>query len=291
METGLISNIQRYSLHDGPGIRTTVFLKGCPLRCAWCHNPENISPRPQLRVIQTLCLQCGQCRTACPRGADSQACEACRQCLPACPTSARVLVGSVMTLEELMELILKDRIFFEDSQGGVTFSGGEPLFQSEFLKSLLLACRQSGLHTTVDTCGFTRWPQMAELVPWTNLFLYDLKLMDERRHQEFCGASNRPILDNLRQLSQVHDHIWIRIPLLPGLNDGPEELDAMAHLAAGLAGVRQVHLLPYHRLGQQKHPADSQAGRVSDLAPPSEETVQAAAARFAAFGLKTIIGG
>jgi len=238
--TGLVFNIQRFSIHDGPGIRSTVFLKGCPLRCWWCHNPEGQSPQPELSLIQARCVRCGRCQEVCPQQAAHAAggnghpraayskCTLCGACVEACPTEARQMIGRRMRVEQLVAEVLKDRIFFDESGGGVTFSGGEPLMQPEFLAQVLRACRAEQVHTALDTCGYAERDQLLELAGMCDLVLYDLKCLDDRRHQQQTGVSNQGILDNLEALAEQHANIWIRVPLIPGLNDQPEELEAMA---------------------------------------------------------------
>jgi pyruvate formate lyase activating enzyme len=312
--SGIVFDIQRYAIHDGPGIRTTVFLKGCPLDCWWCHNPESQSAEPQIIVLESRCIRCGRCREVCPRGnatggaagapaacadgspqpvvgPDGPPCTLCGACLAACPTGARRLAGVRMTVEEVLAEVLKDRVFYDESGGGATFSGGEPLLQAPFLKGLLEACRAAGVHTAVDTCGFAPWDDLLAVAPLTDLFLYDLKDMDEQRHVQYTGASSVPILDNLRALGRVHDHIWIRVPVLPGLTDDDAHLEAMARFAASIAGVRQVNLLPYHKAGIRKFAQVGKAYRLERLAPPSPQRMEDVAARFRAFGLQVRVGG
>jgi pyruvate formate lyase activating enzyme len=311
MQTGLISHIQKYSLQDGPGIRTTVFLKGCPLKCAWCHNPENISAQPQVIVFKERCVRCGACRKVCPQQnrpsanvnsnclptdtsgetAEVTRCLACGACVEACPTGARTLVGHRMRVQEVLEEIMADRIFYDDSQGGVTFSGGEPLAQVEFLRAALAECRHRGVHTAVDTCGLAASESLLSLAPLVDLFLYDLKFMNEARHLEFCGASNRVILENLRALAATGTRIWIRVPVIPGVNDGPDEVGALAVFIASLPAVPQVNLLPYHRIGMHKFERLGLVYRFPELAPPTAEHMETVAARFDAAGLKTQVGG
>jgi pyruvate formate lyase activating enzyme len=297
----VVFNVQKYSLHDGPGIRTTVFLKGCPLNCSWCHNPESISPQCEMVVMENRCIECGECRRACPQAlgaageralpARIEHCERCGACLEACPTGGRRLIGHKVFVSLLLETIEQDRIFYEESGGGVTFSGGEPLYQFEFLRESLRACRDRHIHTVVDTCGFARGADLLALAPLTGLFLYDLKLMDDAKHRHYTGASNVRILSNLQALGAAHERIWIRVPVMPGINDSERELTGLARFAAGLPSVRQVNLLPYHRMGL---PKSRRLGRSSPLAgvePPSAESMSRAADIFSSFGLATRIGG
>lgn len=296
----LVFNIQRCSIHDGPGIRTTVFLKGCPLRCPWCHNPESKSPGPELQRFPSRCAGCGACWDACPlehdgldrRGAlgPVPGCLGCGRCVQACAYDARRIAGRAMTIEQVMAEVLKDRIFYDDSGGGLTVSGGEPLTQPDFLRRLLAACRRQGVHTAVDTCGYAPRDQLLGLAPLADLWLFDLKILDDARHRHFTGVSNRRIVENLVALSQVHGQIWMRIPLVPGFNDRPGDMQAAADLAASLSGVRQVNLLPYHPLGMHKN---SGLGTVGFAAPepPSQDALQAAAAPFRDLGLNVLIGG
>ncbi|MBU5636384.1 glycyl-radical enzyme activating protein [Geomonas sp. Red69] len=294
MTEGIVFNLQRYSLHDGPGIRTTVFLKGCPARCWWCHNPESQTHTPETAWSQNRCISCDACLLACHEGLKPrEACRTCGACADACPTGARELLGKETTADEVLQSILKDRMFFEDSGGGVTFSGGEPLCQPAFLKELLLACRAQGIHTAVDTAALCPSETLLDLAPLVDLFLFDLKCADETLHQKGTGLGNRRILENLEQLGRVHRNIWLRIPVIPGFNDTEEEMAALAEHAARAAGVRQVWLLPYHgtwsakpaRLGK-KPPAEALAAQA-----PAPQTMELFARFFAARGLDTQIGG
>jgi pyruvate formate lyase activating enzyme len=298
---GLVFDIQKYSLHDGPGIRTTVFLKGCPLECCWCHNPEGISPQSEIVVMENRCIECGECRRACPQAhevaggralpAEIEHCERCGACLEACPTGGRRLIGREIPVTQLLETIEQDRVFYEDSGGGVTFSGGEPLYQFEFLKELLRACRIRRLHTVVDTCGFAREADLLAVAPLTGLFLYDLKMMDDAKHQHYTGVSNVRILSNLQALGAAHEQIWIRVPVIPGINDSERELKELARFAASLPSVRQVNLLPYHRTGLPKARRLGRSSPLAEIEPPSAESVSRAADIFSSFGLSARIGG
>ena len=301
MHFGVVSNIQKYSIQDGPGIRTTVFLKGCPLDCWWCHNPEGRSPKPEVVVLETRCIRCGECVKVCPHVTSAPSaepplqgnteCEVCGACVEACPTRGRQAVGIHMSVDEVVDEIVKDRIFYDDSKGGVTFSGGEPLMQPRFLRALLEECRSRGIHTAIDTCGYAPREILMTVTPLANLFLYDLKLMEETRHLEYTGVSNKLILENLQWLGQSHDNIWIRVPIIPGVNDGEDQLDALARFSASIPGVRQVNLLPYHMTGVPKFRRLGQAYRLAEVKPPSAEFMAAAVEKFNALGLKARAGG
>jgi pyruvate formate lyase activating enzyme len=292
--TGRIFDVQRYSLHDGPGIRTTVFLKGCPARCLWCHNPESQAFGPEVVVVETRCAHCGTCETVCPHGAPppgSGLCEACGACVEACPAGARQLAGREVTADEVMAEVLRDRIFFEDSHGGVTFSGGEPLAQYDFLRALLEAAGDRGLHTAVDTCGFAPRERLLALAPLVDLFLFDVKLVNDARHRELTGLPSRPILDNLRALAGIHGNVWIRVPVVPGYTDGEDDMTAAAALVADLPGVRHVSLLPYHATGAAKARRLGRPFPLESVAPPPPERLEELAEVFRARGLAVTIGG
>ncbi len=292
--SGWVFNVQRYSLHDGPGIRTTVFLKGCPARCLWCHNPESQSFAPEILVVETRCVSCGTCATVCPHGAPppgSNLCTACGACVEACPAGARQLAGREMTVDAVVDEVLRDRVFYEESGGGVTFSGGEPLAQPEFLTALLGACRAAGLHAAVDTCGFSPRERLLALAPLVDLFLFDVKLVDDARHRALTGLPAAPILDNLRALAALHANVWIRVPVVPGHTDAEADVAATAALVAGLPGIRNVSLLPYHRTGMLKARRLGRKDASDTLAPPSPGHLDALAALFRERGLSVQIGG
>jgi pyruvate formate lyase activating enzyme len=295
--TGLVFNIQKFSVSDGPGIRTTVFLKGCPLRCSWCHNPEGLSPQPELLVVENRCAACGACRAACPFGqaiagsgvlpARNKECILCDRCVEACPSGARQRVGRAMTVDEVLAEILKDKIFYDESGGGATFSGGEPLTQAAFVLELLKECKAHGVRTALDTCGFGCTEDLLALGRLADLVLFDVKLMDDARHRQHCGVPNAPILANLRALAEVHDHVWLRVPVIPDVTDDTANLTAIAQLAASLSCVRQVCLLPYHHTGLSKHARVGHKYAHADLKPPSDERMSAARNIFREHGVET----
>jgi pyruvate formate lyase activating enzyme len=301
MQTGLVFNLQRYSIHDGPGIRTTVFLKGCPLCCAWCHNPEGMSPRPEIVVVESRCAGCGECRRACPFGVSlggegalpthHEQCQLCGACVEACPTGARQMIGRTMNVPEVLQEILKDRLFYESSGGGVTCSGGEPLLQPHFLCALLEACRAHRLHTALDTTGFGCTEHLLAAAALSDLVLYDLKVFDETRHRTLTGVSNRGIRENLKALDRVHRNVWIRLPVVPGFNDDLAELKQIAEFVAGLRSVTLVNLLPFHRTALHKWQRLGLVHSLEGVQAPSAEFMERAAETFGRMGLKTKAGG
>jgi pyruvate formate lyase activating enzyme len=289
VESGVVFNIQRYSLQDGPGIRTTVFLKGCPLDCWWCHNPESQAPEPEVSVNEARCIHCGQCQEACASGLAGP-CTRCGACVDACPTDARRMVGRTMTTRDVLAEVRKDRIFYDESGGGVTLSGGEPLMQSGFVQDLLQASRDDGIHTAIDTCGYAPQEQLLAAAALADLVLYDLKMMDDVRHTRFTGVSNVPILENLVALGRRHHQIWIRLPVIPGVNDSATELESMAQFAAGVAGIRRVCLLPYHELGMHKSRRLGRSYRLDGTAIPRPEQLEEIARPFQQAGLEVMTG-
>ncbi len=298
--TGTCFNIQRYSVHDGPGIRTTVFLKGCPLSCTWCHNPEGMSRELELIVVQDRCVGCGACVEACPNPPvinadghsvpDRRSCLRCGSCVDACVAGARRLVGQTMTVAELLAEIERDRVFYDESGGGVTFSGGEPLEQHEFLLACLGACRERGLHTAIDTSGYAPRDVVLEAASLTDLFLYDLKLLDEAGHQELVGVPLAPVLENLCALDEAGAEIWIRFPLIPGVTDSMDNIKALGRRVTSLR-TRRVHLLPFHRTAADKYARIERKWALDGLEDVSEDRVKEAAEALGALGLDVRIGG
>jgi pyruvate formate lyase activating enzyme len=295
LATGILFDIRRYSIHDGPGIRTTVFLKGCALSCLWCHNPESQGSGPDLILRDNRCIRCGACVEACEHGAiawtdgrpvtDRAKCRGSGRCTAVCYADARSLAGRSMSVEEVLAVVERDRPFYEESGGGLTVSGGEPLLQPFFTAALLKAAKARGIHTALDTCGHASWRSLDRLRRDVDLFLYDVKLMDEARHKLFTGAPNRRILENLRALAAAGHRIVLRVPLVPGINDDEENLDALRRFAASLPGLAGLDLLPYHRIGVDKYARVGRTYPLPETLPPPRERVAAAAQALKAAGL------
>lgn len=263
MQSGCIFDIKHFAIHDGPGIRTTIFFKGCPLSCRWCHNPEGIKPENEIIYRENRCSHCDDCISVCPLQAitntdggkiiDTEKCDLCGKCVDVCPTTALEFVGSRMTVSEVMEEIEKDVVFFDESGGGVTFSGGDPLLQPKFLSELLAECRERKIHTVLDLSGYCPYEALENIQELVDLFLFDLKAYSDDIHQQYTGVSNSLILNNLRSLSDNGNEVIVRIPIIPGVNDTAKELENMTRYLSSLSNLRQVHLLPYHNLGVTKY--------------------------------------
>jgi len=260
----LVFNVQRFSTEDGPGIRTTVFLKGCPLHCAWCHNPEGLRPNPDLVWYDTRCVGAKECIQVCAEKAltltgagmqiNREKCTVCGACVEACPSGALETIGRRWTPEEMMEELLSDQVFYETSDGGVTFSGGEPMLQLDFLRQVFPLCRDAGLHVALDTCGAVPWEKFESVLPWVNLALYDLKIIDRTRHRAATGIINDDVLENARQLSAHGVPMWIRTPVIPGYTDDQENILAIAgFIRDALPTVQRWDLLAYTDLGRPKY--------------------------------------
>ena len=296
----MIFDIRRFSVHDGPGLRTTVFFKGCPLRCYWCHNPESQHRRRELLYWPERCLQCQSCMIACPQAAigwdgdrpivDPLKCNLSGACVEACYAEARQIAGHRMTAADVMAEIERDISFYESSAGGVTFSGGEPLLQPDFLFALLQACRHAEIHAALDTSGFAKWETLDRVRSIVDLFLYDVKLMDPVKHRKYTLVFNTRILDNLRRLAGLGHRIIIRMPVIPGINDDAENLRATGALAAEL-GISRIDLLPYHAAATGKYERLHRTYRLPGLQTPSDEHLGEIARVLEGYGLQVQVGG
>ena len=269
METALIFDIQRFSLHDGPGIRTTVFFKGCNLRCLWCHNPESRRIVPELMFYASLCMGCGKCRAACDK-AFTDACVRCGRCASVCPNGAREISGKTETAEEILRTCLRDRRFYETSGGGVTLSGGEPLLQWEAAAAILRGCREENVNTAVETAGNVPWDVVSAVLPFTDLFLFDIKGVSEALHVENTGVSNRTILDNARRLASSGAAVRFRMPYIPGFN--ASEAPAVAAFAKSLGC--ELELMPYHTIGVGKYASLGRPYPAESAVPPTAEEMR-----------------
>jgi len=289
---GLITNVQRFSIHDGPGIRTTVFFKGCPLRCFWCHNPETWRKRPEVQVFLERCIGCGECFQRCPQGAHvmvkgngheprrvfrREVCQGCGLCVDTCYAEALVMAGKWWTPEELLEELLRDKPFYDQSNGGITLSGGEPLMQQAFSLRVLQLCREAGLHTAIETAAYCRWEELKELLPWLDLVMMDIKLIDEGRHRAVTGVSNQCILENARRLAATGVPIIVRTPVVPTVNDDEASICAVARFVQELDHVRYYELMPFHRLAEGKYRSLDIPYEARELEPPSREALDALA--------------
>jgi pyruvate formate lyase activating enzyme len=269
--TATVFNIERHALHDGPGIRTLVFLKGCPLRCLWCSNPEGQKTEPELLFRVKDCVSCMRCVEVCPKNAikvsedrvmftddriiytDREICDACGKCVSVCPSGAREIAGKSMQADEVAEEVLKDEVFFRNSGGGVTVSGGSPLIYPDFVKALFENLVKHGIHTAVETCGAVPWEHFEKVFGCTSLFLYDVKHMSSEIHEKYTGRGNQLTLENLQKLDQAGAHIIVRVPVIPTFNNNVDDIAAIARFTMELSTKPAVHLLPYHTLGRSKY--------------------------------------
>ncbi len=297
----MIFDIERFAIHDGPGIRTTLFLKGCPLACWWCHNPESLSPRRELVFFESKCIGCGTCFEVCPvraherlpaggRVYHGEKCAHCGRCVDACAAEALVMEGREIGVEEAVEELARDAPFFASSGGGITLSGGEPMRQPAFCAAVLRACREKGIHTALDTSGFAPWSEYERVLPFVSLVLYDVKLANPEEHRKYTGVDNALILENLANIDASGTPIEVRIPMIPGVNDGAANLDASAAILGRLRNLTGVVLLPYHRFGEAKYARLGRTYRLPDAAPPTAESIDAARARLASAGLPVRVG-
>ncbi len=325
--TGRVFNIQRFSIHDGPGIRTTVFLKGCTLACVWCHNPESIARAPELAFFPNKCIRCGHCFEACPTGAlhlapapvaqasrlwntqarglchqngaetpslqdawerryDKERCRLCGKCAEACYAEAIVMEGRDASAEEVVAEVLRDKLFYDNSSGGVTLSGGEPLLQDDFCAEVLAQCKGRGVHTALDTAASVPWAAFEKALPHTDLVLLDLKLMDSERHRAATGAGNELILANARRLAAADLPIVVRVPIVPGYTDDEANVAAIADFVRGFHRLDYVELLPYHRFAEAKYRRLERDYGLEGVEAPLAERLDALAAAVAVRGLR-----
>jgi pyruvate formate lyase activating enzyme len=301
MQSGKIFDIKKYAIHDGPGIRTTIFFKGCPLSCRWCHNPESISGASQRLYREERCIGCLECSSACLNDAISAGenklkweaanCVYCKTCARLCPAEAVEFIGKTMLVEDVVAEISKDTLFYDESSGGVTFSGGEPLMQPSFLMGLLKACGDLDLHRAVDTCGYADTRILLAVASHVDLFLYDLKHMDPEKHSRYTGVSNDMILTNLKCLSRQGAKIIIRLPVIPGINNDQKNIERTGVFLSSLAGVNQVNILPYHRTAAAKYKNLGLPYGVGEIERPAPDDLESIAKQLERYGLQVKIGG
>jgi pyruvate formate lyase activating enzyme len=295
---GLVFNIQKFSLHDGPGIRTTVFMKGCSLACRWCSNPESMNRYREIMIYDVRCIGCKKCVEACPIGAivftergreiDWDRCDNCLECARVCPSKAIECTGDYMTIDEVVKKVEDDRIFYENSNGGMTVSGGEALVQSKFVRELLKKCREKGIHTALDTTGNAPWQDIESVLEYVDLVLMDIKHMDTEMHKKGTSVGNELILGNARKIAK-RVRIWIRIPLIPDYNDSEANIIRVAKFASDIA-AEKVSVLPYHDLGSSKYPKLGRVYPMEGTTPPTEEAVERVRKTIESFGLEVEIG-
>jgi pyruvate formate lyase activating enzyme len=296
MVEGIITDIQRFSIHDGPGIRTTVFLKGCNQRCFWCHNPETLSPKPELQLYLERCIACGACFERCPEGAhtlvdgehhfDRDVCTGCGACAETCYARALVLIGETKSADEVVETVLRDRAFYETSGGGVTLSGGDPLLQPAFTEAVLSRCHEAGLHTAVETAANVPWERIEKILPVTDLVMMDIKLMDSERHREAVGVPNERILANARRLGETGKPLIVRTPVVPGINDDADTIRAIAAFAARLPNLVSYELLRFHAMATNKYDSLGMIYQAATLTAPTQEHMAALAEVARGYGIE-----
>jgi len=302
MKKGIIFDVKRYAIHDGPGIRTTVFLKGCPLRCQWCQNPEGLELEPEIFWRENRCAEdCSACVTACTSRAvskngnrvvvDKEKCDFCRSCEDACVYDALEIVGREVSVEEIMEEIEKDRVFFDQSGGGVTFSGGEPLLQVDFLQGLMEEVKKSNIHVALDTSGYIPFQDLERVSDGVDLFLYDLKIMDDEKHRKYTGVSNKIILENLKRLSDKKKAIHVRIPLASGVNDDRKSILMFAEHLRALKNVKNISILAYHRGGCEKYRRLQKNEPLRTFQSPSKKRMEEAKNILRDSGFSVKMGG
>lgn len=298
--TGNVFNIQGYCIHDGPGIRTNIFLKGCPLKCLWCQNPESQVMKPEVIYYADRCVTCGKCMAACSKGAiaangqkmvtDKSICDCCGDCVQVCKAEARSVIGEKISVSQIYEKIVKDKIFYDSSGGGITITGGEPLAQPAFSAAILQECKKNGIHTAIETCGCARWEDIEKVMQYTDLVLYDIKQMDSDEHKRCTGKSNERILQNLTRISkELQKPVIVRIPIVPGYNDSEENMHETGQFVKnGVPTCMEVNLLPYHSMGEAKREQMGKEPNDFKSRTPSEEELVKLKDIIASYGLKVI---
>jgi pyruvate formate lyase activating enzyme len=294
----IVIEIQRWSISDGPGTRTVVFLKGCPLHCSWCANPESQNPLPQMGLFSNRCVECNACARECPEGIASPVkertlfndnCIQCGRCIAVCHSNARTWLGEEMSASRVMETVKKDMVFYRKSSGGVTFSGGEPLLHPSFLKEMIEGCQQLGIHTAIETCGFFDWVSAESTISQVDFIMFDIKHMDDDRHKQLTGVSNRRILENAEKTGRLDTPMVIRIPVIPSLNDDKENIRATARFVRRhISNAVGIEILPYHPLGLLKYEALGLDYPLHHIVPPDEAHMDALQALITAEGVLCI---
>lgn len=269
MSNATIFDVERCSFVDGPGLRTTVFFKGCNLKCMWCHNPESQSFKPEMLFYKDKCKGCGKCLDVCHT---SGKCILCGKCELYCPADARKVCGKKYTVDEIFDAVISDKPFYDNSGGGVTFSGGECMLQIDFLCDILKKCKENGIHTAVDTAGHVPFESFERVLPYTDLFLYDIKCYDSEKHKKYTGVDNLLILENFKKLFKANAKIWIRIPVISGVNDNINEMESIKDYIYSIGIPEKVELLPYHSMGENKYRALNKIP--INFFPPSEEKIK-----------------